>query len=257
MRSAVSSPFCARCEQRARRIERDLPHHGVDHVLDLAGEQGLALPAFVVSDSSRLKVSISPNTLAVSASVSGVGAISAPSGRQHLMHAMAEFMRQRHHVARLALVVHQHVRVRRRRGRMRERAGRLARPHRRVDPAIGEETLGDIGHFGREAAIGRQHHLLRLGPGDGAGRRERQRRVAVPMRELLLFEPAGFQLVIAVRQLWIGRAQRSDQRIHHLALDAVVEMAGIRDVLEAAPAIGNFLSLASVSVISAKVAHCP
>ena len=25
------------------RIERDLPHHGVDHVLDLAGEQRLAL----------------------------------------------------------------------------------------------------------------------------------------------------------------------------------------------------------------------
>jgi hypothetical protein len=34
----------------------------------------------VVFASSALKVSISPNTLAVSASVSGVGAISAPFG---------------------------------------------------------------------------------------------------------------------------------------------------------------------------------
>ena len=34
--------------------------------------------ALLVCANSRLKVSISPNTLAVSASVSGVGAISAP-----------------------------------------------------------------------------------------------------------------------------------------------------------------------------------
>ena len=42
----------------------------------------IALRCFlsVVSASSFLKVSISPNTLAVSASVSGVGAISAPFG---------------------------------------------------------------------------------------------------------------------------------------------------------------------------------
>ena len=62
-------------------IERDLPHHRVDHVLDLGGEHGLALLLVAWSAaSSFLKVSISPNTLAVSASVSGVGAISAPFG---------------------------------------------------------------------------------------------------------------------------------------------------------------------------------
>ncbi len=66
-------------DRALERIERDLPHHGVDHVLDLAGEQRLALLACsCVSLNSRRKVSISPNTLAVSASVSGVGAISAP-----------------------------------------------------------------------------------------------------------------------------------------------------------------------------------
>ena len=46
-----------------------------------------------------------------------------------------------------------------------------------------------------------------------------------------------------MRQFRIGRAHRGDQRIHHLALDAVVEMAGIRDILEAAPAVGDFLVL--------------
>src|SRR4029453_13203602 len=109
--------------------------------------------ALEVCANSRLKVSISPKTLAVSASVSGVGAITAPffpastrsetrravraagglrqqplegqhfaenAGglgqrqrrrrhqravlrRQHLMHAMANLMGERHPVARLAL----------------------------------------------------------------------------------------------------------------------------------------------------------
>ena len=59
---------------------------------------------------------------------------------QHLMHAVAEFVRERHHVARLALIIEQHIRMRRRRGRMREGARRLARPHRRVDPALGRKS---------------------------------------------------------------------------------------------------------------------
>ena len=226
------------------RIERDLPHHGVDHVLDLAGEQRLALPGVFGLRQQPLEGQH------FAEHAGGLGQRQrrrrhqrSVFGRQHLMHAMAELMRQRHHVARLALIVHQHIGMRRRRGRMRERARRLARPHRRVDPAIGEEALGDRGHLNREAAIRRQHHLLRLGPGDRAGRRKRQRRVAVPMRELLLFEPAGLQIVIAMRQPRIGRANRADQRIDDLALDAVVEVARIRDILEPAPAVGNFLVL--------------
>ena len=41
------------------------------------------------------------------------------------MHAVAEFVRERHDVARLAEIIDQHVRVRRRRRRMREGAGAL------------------------------------------------------------------------------------------------------------------------------------
>ena len=58
-----------------------------------------------------------------------------------------------------------------------------------------------------------------------------------------LLEPAGLEPVVAMRQFWIGRAHRTDQRIDHLALDAIVEMAGIGDVLETAPAIGDLLVL--------------
>ncbi len=46
-----------------------------------------------------------------------------------------------------------------------------------------------------------------------------------------------------MRQPRIGRADRTHQRIDDLALDAVVEMAGIGDILEAAPAVGNLLVL--------------
>ena len=154
------------------RVERDLPHHRVDHVLDLGGEHRLALRVSVVSASSDRKVSISPNTLAVSASVSGVGAISAPVGRrQHLVHAVAKLMRERHHVARLAQVVEQHIGVRGRHGRMRECARRLARPHRRVDPVALEEALGDRRHLRRERAIGGEHGRFALRPSRWCGSR--------------------------------------------------------------------------------------
>ena len=46
-----------------------------------------------------------------------------------------------------------------------------------------------------------------------------------------------------MRQPRIGRAHRPDQGIDHLALDAVVEVPGIRDVLQTAPAIRNLLVL--------------
>ena len=159
------------------------------------------------------------------------------------MHAVAELMRERHHVARLALIVEQHVRVRRRHGRMRERAGLLARPRRRIDPVAREEILGDLRHARRERPIGAEHRVLRLAPADRARVDLRQRRVAVPVRQALLAEPLRLQRVIAMRQPRIGVAHRRDQRLDHLRLDAVGQMPRVGDVLEAAPAVGNLLVL--------------
>ena len=60
-------------------VERDLADHRVDHVLDLGRRAAPSARAVLgACSSSARKVSISPNTLAVSASVSGVGAISGP-----------------------------------------------------------------------------------------------------------------------------------------------------------------------------------
>ena len=96
------------------------------------------------------------------------------------MHAVPQLMRERHHVARLALIVEQDIRVRRRRRRMRERARRLARAHRRIDPASIEETLGDFRHLRRESAVGGQHRVARLDPTHNARGHLRQRRIAIP-----------------------------------------------------------------------------
>ena len=66
-----------------------------------------------------------------------------PAG-EHLMHAVAQLMRQRHDVARAPLVVHEHVGVHARHGRVAERAGILARPQGGIDPALAEEALEDL-----------------------------------------------------------------------------------------------------------------
>ena len=46
-----------------------------------------------------------------------------------------------------------------------------------------------------------------------------------------------------MRQFRIGRAHGSHQRLHHFGLDTVREMPRVGNVLEAAPAVGNFLVL--------------
>ena len=46
-----------------------------------------------------------------------------------------------------------------------------------------------------------------------------------------------------MRQAWIGGAHRRDQRLHYLRLDPVRQMARVGDVLEATPAVGDFLVL--------------
>ena len=87
-------------------------------------------------------------------------------GGEALVHAVAELVRERHHVALLAEVVEEHVGVHLGDRRMGEGAGRLAGLDRRVDPALVEERLGELGHARVEAGIGVEHGRARLGPAD-------------------------------------------------------------------------------------------
>src|SRR5260370_28606532 len=84
---------------------------------------------------------------------------------------------------------------------------------------------------------------LRLAPADGAGWDRRQRRVAVPVRQLLLAEPARLERGIAMREARIGREYRFDPRLPYFGFDAICQVSSVRNVTETAPTVGDFLVL--------------
>src|SRR5579883_3245624 len=180
MRSGVSSPWRRSSWMRRSNSTKAIWRTTVFSMSSTL-EASMILRRFgsFSAPSMARKVSISPKTDAVSASVSGVSAISAPLG-------------ERHHVARLALVVQEQIRMRARHGRMGEGARRLVGPYRRVDPAIVEKTPADRGKFGGEGGIGIEHGALGLGPGDDPVLLLGKRRIAVPIGQGLAAEPPGF-----------------------------------------------------------------
>src|SRR3546814_12821629 len=73
--------------------------------------------------------------------------------RQKLVHAVAELVGERHHVARLAVIVEQEVGMRARHRRMGEGPRRLAWPWRRIDPACVEERAAEDRRVAPEAPL--------------------------------------------------------------------------------------------------------
>src|SRR3546814_17015369 len=102
-------------------------------------------------------------------------------GGEDLMDAVAELVRQGHHVTRLTLVVEQEIGMRRRHGGMRKGAGRLAGPRRSIDPGVVEEAPADIGKLAGEIGIGAEHGRPRLVPWNRAVVAVGRRRVAGPV----------------------------------------------------------------------------
>ena len=206
-------------------IERDLADHRVQHVLDLRRQHDA--PALRIG---RIEQRAEGQHLAEHARRLGQRQRRARHQvallrRQHLMHAVAQLVRQRHHVARAAVVVQQQIGMRRRHRRMRERAARLARLQRRIDPRPVEEAPADLGEFRTERAIRRQHALARLVPGDRPVIVVRQRRIAVPVLQLRQPEPLRLHQVVAMREPREIRAHRRHQRIDDLVLDHVGAVA--------------------------------
>ena len=80
---------------------------------------------------------------------------------------------------------------------------------------------------GEKAAVGDEHRVARLVPRNGALLDFRAAARCGPnASSLSLPNHLRLQRVIAVRQARIGLAHRRDQRLHHLALDPVGQMAG-------------------------------
>ena len=126
---------------------------------------------------------------------------------------------------------------------MSEGTGVLAGDDRRVDPALVEEVAGDLSHGGGKASVSIEHARLGVEPGDlglvGLG----QGRVAVPRLELVQPQPLGLHGVVAVGDAGEGLGHGVGQRLHHLVLDLVGNIAGGYRALIAPPAVVNFLLL--------------
>ena len=120
---------------------------------------------------------------------------------------------------------------------------RLARPHRRIDPALVEKAPGYSRKLWRKFAISLQHRVAGAVPREHFGHRFWQGRIAVPVFQLLLAKPFGFQPVIAVRQARIGGRHRADQRIDDLRLHPVRQVAALGHILETAPGVADVLVL--------------
>ncbi len=159
------------------------------------------------------------------------------------MDAVAELVGQRHHVARFAEVVQHHVGVDIGDGRVGKGAGGLAGFDARVDPALGEERLGNLAHAGIEGGIGIHHHLAGFVPADGLGLFHGQRRVAVPDLHPVEAEPFAFQLVIAVREFRVGGDHGVAQGLDDLGFHVVGEVARGLGAGHLAPAVDDLFLL--------------
>ena len=181
------------------------------------------------ASSSRRKTSVSPNTEAVSLTVSGVCCSSGPRGIASAgVQAVAELVGEHEHVAPAARVVEHHVGVHARRRVRAEGAAALVRAHRSVDPALVEEALREVAEHGRELVEGAEHEVGGLGPLDRdllVGDRGH----AVVVGELVEAEQLGLEAVPAPRQVVVG-AHGLEQRLHRLVAGLVGEVAARQPV---------------------------
>ena len=222
----------------------DLADDGVDLVLDLGGEQHAAPRGVLLLGQQGLEGELLAEHRGRLGQRQGrAGHEIALLGRQRLVHAVAQLVGERHDVPGLALVVHQHIGMRRGDGGVAEGAAVLAGADLGVDPAPGEEIVQDAGEPGREAPVGVEHGDLGIGPGAPDVGILGQGRVAVPVFELLEAHPLGLERVVAVRDPGIGVLDGRDQRVHDLVLDLVREVARGDRPREVAPAVLDLLVL--------------
>ena len=150
-------------------------------------------------------------------------------------------MRQRHHIPRLAVVIHQQIGMRRRHGGVRKRPRCLAGAESRINPRLVKELPTNLSQARAEGTIGIQYLRNRLGPGDQAVILIGQRRIAIPM--LQFFQPKPFRLhgVIAMRKPREAGAHSGNQSLHHLIFHHIGAVARGSGARVAPPLVNNLL----------------
>ena len=222
----------------------DLADDGVEHVLDLAGEQEAAALGVLFG------VQELPEGELLAEDGGGFGEREGGAGHEHaliggkaLVDAVTEFVGERHDVPVAPLVVHEDVGVHRGDGRVAKGAAVLAGPGVGVDPALVEEALDDGCQPRREAPVGVEDDDLGVVPVVAGVDVLGQGRVAVPVFELVQAHPAGLEGVVAVRKAGVGASHGLDEGVDDLVLDLVGEVAPRDRALEVAPAVLDRLVL--------------
>jgi len=193
-------------------VEGYLAHHRVQAVLDLPGEES---ELFLRAGLGQQPLEDQPLAEDGGGLGQGQGRIrqQGPEGRaKALVHGVAKLVGQGQDVPSLAHVVHEDIGMVGRDDRVGIGPGLLAGPRPGVDPGLLEHVPGAVGEPGGEVAEAGLDHL----PGRG---------VPVPMVQCVAPEPLRLEPVIAVRQPRIGLPHGGDERLDHLGLDPVREMA--------------------------------
>ena len=206
-------------------VERGLPHHGVQHILHLRRQHDPPLRRRRGVEQRAKRQHFPEHAGGFGQRQRGARHQISLLPSQDLVHAVAQLMRQRHNVARPSVIIQQQIGMRARHRRVREGTARFAGIGGRIDPGMVEEPLAHRRQLRAERAVGRQYAVSRVVPRDNAVVVARQRRVAVPVLQLLQAQPFGFHLVIPVRQPAVRPAHGGHQGIDNLVLHHVGPVA--------------------------------
>ena len=201
-------------------VHGDLPEYGGHRVVDFADEQGKPVGGiFLARKHFPEGEHFAEDRGGFGGRQRRVGLQRALFSRQILMYAVAQFVRQRLHVARFSRKIQENVRMRAGHDAVAEGSAALAGSGRRVDPAAVEEKVGDGPHAGMESVAGGPHDVARLGPRIfpvGFSHRS----VPVVVEQFVVSEQLALQFVEPGHEI-VFRDDGFNERLHGFVLDLV------------------------------------
>ena len=227
-------------DARLELIHGDLAEDGGDRALDRLGQQREPrLRGLGALEQAAEHERLAEHARGLGQRERGRHVEDALARAERRVHAVAELVRQRQHVAPARGPVEHHERVHVRRAVRAERPRALAGADRRVDPALVEEAADEVAELGREGRVGVLHQLARLTPADGRVL-IRDGRHAVVVGEPVDPEQLRLQPVPAPRHL-VAVAHGGDERLDGLVGRLVGEVAAREPVREAAQPVVDHL----------------
>ena len=172
-------------------MERDLAHHRIEAVLDPPGQQAALLGLRRGGQQPVKRQPLGEDRGRLGQGQGRIGQQCPLTGRQGVVHRMAQLMRQGQDIAPLAHPVQEYIGMPVGADRMAIGTRLLARPRLAVDPRLVEETPGPFGELGAQIGETLQHQRPALGPVEAARGAGLDRGVAVPLVQPVLAQRLG------------------------------------------------------------------